>query len=615
MGKYFDFTPPKPWATGLGDIFAGANAGLEYRDKRRVQDAEIAQKKASTDAFTEQVKAQNRKIELDEKRAQFKFRQEQADHDAATAKSVTDAAASGSVGRAQALAAASQGVDPITGKSLGVTFKPEDAGPAPEAPVAPDAPAMLPTRQGPDPTGIASMFLGMGGGDRGALTQNPEEARAKAIAKAMGGRTEPPAPGSGEELLAKAAGEEAYGGAERAQKIRGREADNQLQNDINKSTYDRQKAGYDVERAGYEPVKAAHDERTAHPNFQIGVNGQQINYNPDEAKNAKVEEARQQADKLRTQAADPTIPQELRMMLLQTANSVEARLPAAAAGAITNATSQAGAHTFTGAQNDARNQTQRDIGAGHDRAGIRRAEIRGPDKGGGIYPNKDERPVIEEFRHNVADVTRKGGLAEQMHHQETTLKILEEDPENPTNWTNLVDAMIRSATGKAAILNQYVLYTGHAAPSLADAADQLNERLLTSGGLSDAQRKSLYSSAQAAYNETADQWEEARRNAEEYYQDPRVAGSQGVKAGIDRTMHNTFRGGQRTHKTATTVPGRPNVPLSGKQGQAAPPPAAAKPAAAHAPGETKIIYRDGKPITVVKVGPGHWEPQAGPPAP
>ncbi len=599
MGKYFDYTPVKPWAGGLGDFADSIGEGLDSYYQGQQDKKKLAIAKQGADNYGRQVDATNAAAEQKKYHDDITFQQQQADRDARTAKEATDAAASNQTAKARAIAATGGYIDPRTGKRVGgVSFTPDELGPAPQAPVAPERPETLPVTKG-DPVAIAQMFGAMGGADPEALTQNPEQARTKAMAKMLG--TQPAAPGSGAELLAKAGGEEAYGSAERAQRIRGQSDDNRLQNDINQSTYGREKAGYDVENAGYQAVREKYDRDQAHPQFTIGVNGQQIHYNPEEAKVAKAEEAKKTAADLRSQASaiaatDPTLANRM----LVTAATIEANIPAAAASAINNAAGQGQAESLKQKMQTEALRSQERQGAGHDRARVAAAAMKG--RGGGVLPGPGENAVTHEFFTNTEDVRRKGGLREAMEHQENSIKALEASPENPTNWTNGVDAMIRSNTGKAAIIQQYRLYTGHSAGA-EDAAAQFKEWIDT-GGLSDAQKASLFGAMVDSQNGTIDEWNKDLAVASEYETDPRVAGSPALQAGIARSIHSVFRGGKRQPRTDTSVPGRPDVKLPGTRPQPAAA-ASAKPAAAHAPGETKVING----VTYVKQGPNHWVPQ------
>lgn len=394
MGRYFDFNQPKPWASGVGSIFDDLSSAIDDQHKLEAQNAEIANKKASTAAFENQVKAQNRKLDIDEKRANFKFRQDETAHDAEVAKAIHDAATSGNTGLAQALAAASQRTDPVTGNAYGVSFKPEDAGPEPPPNVEPEMPAMLPTQPKPD------AFVGP--------VEPPEVARARAIAEAQGvrpaqgrqgtkgyrpatGPTQPPAPGSAEELMAELAGGTAENIARKARDERGQLADAQLQNDINRTTFARKKADYDVQQAAYEPTKAAYDERVAHPNFTIGVGGQNIAYNPKEAKNAKTEEMRQTAARLRDQASkvlarDPSEEGQkvVNRMLIAAAN-IEAEIPPAAAGAVNNAASQTDAESVRQGMQGKQIESNEKIAGIKANATVAAARARGTGGTGGNY--------------------------------------------------------------------------------------------------------------------------------------------------------------------------------------------------------------------------------------
>src|ERR1051325_6414174 len=98
-------------------------------------------------------------------------------------------------------------------------------------------------------------------------------------------------------------------------------------------------------------------------------------------------------------------------------------------------------------------------------------------------------PVIKEMDESLKEFKAKGGVKESLEHSERALAAVDKAPDDPTNWVNLVDAMIRSNTGRSAILSQYKLYTGKAAGTLDVAAQFFHHTI--DGGLSDAQKSNL----------------------------------------------------------------------------------------------------------------------------
>jgi hypothetical protein len=369
-GRYFNFDPVKPWAGGLGDVFSGIGEGLEYRDKRRTQDAQLEQERAKTKAYEAQIAATNKKLQLDEDRANIAFQQGQEDRRSKTVKDIADAAGGGRFGAAEAAAAGSQFFNPKTGRMEGVTFTRDAPGPAPEAPVAPEAPAMLPTQK-PD------AFVGP--------VEPPDVARARAMGEALGQRTQPPARGSADELLGDAAGANAAGMAERVQQERAQAAEAQRQNEVNKSTYDQQRAGYDVKNAAYQTERGKYDQALAHPKYTIGMpGGQSVHFDPQEAKLAKEEDARTTAALLRRQAGAQGIDPNIAAQMLRSADQIEAQIPAAAAGAINNTASATQAQGAKGALQDKQITSNEKIATGHDRAKVTAAGMSGG--GGGSNP-------------------------------------------------------------------------------------------------------------------------------------------------------------------------------------------------------------------------------------
>lgn len=437
----------------------------------------------------------------------------------------------------------------------------------------------------------------------------PRYAQALHEQQAAEGRTRtPPAPGSGEELLAQTAGAAAQGDVER------QTADRQGYVDALKNRQTTMR-DYDARSAGYQAEKKTYDERAAHPTFTLGfASGEKQQLDPQEAKRAKIADAQETADNLRQQAARPDTTPELRAQMLAQAAGVQARVDSSGRSAINNAALASSAHGATALQKRLDRETNLRINRGHDVARVEAAKARGA---GGLYPNADQGRVNDEYRRNFGDITQKNGLRDQLEGSEGAISAIRDDPSNPTVWTNGIDGMIRTTTGKAAIIQQYKLYTGKSAGA-EDAAAQF-KAWVDGDQLSDQQKANLFGAMLDGHKEVVDRWNRDMSVSDEYDTDPRVTASPAVGLSVARTKHAIFRGGKRQPMADTTVPGSPGVKLPGKRG--APPPAVApapaagapaangvppmleKPAADHASGSEQHV--GGKKL--VKLGPNHWD--------
>lgn len=538
MGRYFDFEPVKPWAGGFGDVGKALGEIGDTIVKRRHDEQELAMEKAKADAYTAQVGATNRGIAQKEMRDQVAFDQTQQDRQRQTTQAISTALGGDRYGEAEGLAASSRFQDPRhPGQMAGISFTREAPGPAPVAPEAPTEPA---------PTAIPDYVPVM----------SPEQARSKAIHDALVKRglpvDQPPPAG---DLSIDAAGAEAEGLAKGVQDDRSRFATDQNKYNADQSTYGARQAAYTGEKKTY-------DDRVAHPRVTLGYpGGQQVTVNPQEAELHKTEEARTMAAQLLDSAskeADPVVAATMRRQ----ASMIAAQLPGADKGAVNNAATASTAETGRADLQGKKLVVDERIQGNHDKARVTAAALRGHG-GGGITMGADDDRVVKELRGNTGDVSRKGGLQEQLDHQESTLSALRSHPENNTNWTNAVDAMIRSNTGRAAIIAQYKMYTGKAAGA-EDAVAQFKEWLST-GALSPEQKKSLYGAMLDSRDETATVFNRDYDVANEYTTDPRVTSNPAVKLGVERTLHSTFRGGKRKPSTDTTVPGLPDVKLPGRE--------------------------------------------------
>jgi len=244
-------------------------------------------------------------------------------------------------------------------------------------------------------------------------------------------------------------------------------------------------------------------------------------------------------------------------------------------------------------RSDEDRQMRRDIAGGRNETALQVAALRKKAGGGaGAGPSKMELreagPVLHEMDKSLEDVTRKGGLAENLIHMQGTLDQLQQQPNNPVVWTNAIDAAIRTNTGRAAIKAQYDLYREHAR----GVVDSFNSWLESkkSGNLGEAEKKNFRGAFNSGYNEMRAQAKQAYDSFRQYDQDPRVQRNRAIGEGYQARTRNAFS----------------RLPGWGKpEGDKAAEPAkdSAHPAVAPV-GEVKTLPNGTK---VRKVGPNQWE--------
>ena len=169
----------------------------------------------------------------------------------------------------------------------------------------------------------------------------------------------------------------------------------------------------------------------------------------------------------------------------------------------------------------------------------------------------------------------KTGIAAQQRQMGEALDAYKKDPSNPLNQVGLMDAVIKNNTGRAAVIQQYKLYAGHAA-----GANDTPEQLLAkfgNGGMSKEQQKNLVNTANGIYGNLQRAGGEANRVYHETVdRDVSTATNPFVKKFVAAHERATF--GQ----------------LSGYGSGSAP---AATPAAAPAGNVTVVKNRDGSTST------------------
>jgi hypothetical protein len=170
-------------------------------------------------------------------------------------------------------------------------------------------------------------------------------------------------------------------------------------------------------------------------------------------------------------------------------------------------------------------------------------------------------PTVKEMNESVKEFTAKGGVKEGILHGKRALAAIEKDPNNNTNWTNLVDAMIRSNTGRSAILSQYKLYTGHATGDV-DLASQWFHKAID-GGLSEAQKKTILGAANGTLGQLESDAKDFYDNFRQTYDnDPRLSNAevaQHYKA-LEKTTFGTLPGYQKGEANPAPKAAAPAAP-------------------------------------------------------
>ncbi len=163
------------------------------------------------------------------------------------------------------------------------------------------------------------------------------------------------------------------------------------------------------------------------------------------------------------------------------------------------------------------------FGKGGEGAPTQRAEKQAEDVGGEILKTYGE------------DIGAKGiAVAQQKLHKQ----IDNAKKGNPVDMTNLVDAMIRTNTGRAAIKAQYDLYVQHSG----GAFDQFDKWLETAktGGLGEGITKNLLGASQNSLAELYDMGAEGQRKFHKQYDTDARTKTPAVKHKVEALGNNIF---------------------------------------------------------------------------
>lgn len=173
---------------------------------------------------------------------------------------------------------------------------------------------------------------------------------------------------------------------------------------------------------------------------------------------------------------------------------------------------------------------------------------------------KDVTETNKEITDAAKPLQAKGGVLDLAMHSQAALDKLKKNADNPTEWVNAVDSMIRTNTGRAAILSQYKLYTGKASGT----DDELRQfwAQFTGQALSPQKKANLMAALESSNAELRDEahraWENFRAT---YDQDPRVQGNPKIAAHYKAIERTTF-GRTPGYGGATEKPAAPAAPAA-----------------------------------------------------
>lgn len=154
---------------------------------------------------------------------------------------------------------------------------------------------------------------------------------------------------------------------------------------------------------------------------------------------------------------------------------------------------------------------------------------------------QDASDVMKEVNESLKDFKAKNGIRDNILHAKQGLDLIGKDPKNPGNWVHLVDAMVRSNTGKAVIMSQYQLFMGHTAPSNPEEAIEQFRAKFTSGLPSAEQQKNILGSARGIIGGLQKEAKEIHDNFRETYDnDSRLKANPRAWEAYNRVNKTTF---------------------------------------------------------------------------
>ncbi len=266
----------------------------------------------------------------DQRNAQIDAREKTRDELAAADRrkaTVTDIGRAFGQGRpmqAQAVAGASQFVDPRTGQMAGVKLEQEPLPPGPgPAPVEPQPPEFV----GP--------------------LEDPEEARMRAMGRVFGNKPGEISFDPDKAPQADQEGTQAAAEVQRQQALR--------------DQFGKDQEAFPAQQQQYTAAKATHDEAAANPRYRASFpGGESVPIDPREEKNAQAADRHDQASKLRQAAAQPgQLPDVARSMLLA-ADNLESGISNADKAPITNMNAAVQSQGYHAGQNDQDRALKRD---------------------------------------------------------------------------------------------------------------------------------------------------------------------------------------------------------------------------------------------------------------
>jgi hypothetical protein len=172
----------------------------------------------------------------------------------------------------------------------------------------------------------------------------------------------------------------------------------------------------------------------------------------------------------------------------------------------------------------------------------------------------DAGAVSSEMKEALKPITGKGGLRESQEHLQASLNKLQQNPNNPVEWTNAIDAAIRTNTGRAAIKQQFDLYTSHAGGKFDSLESWVQQAV--DGNFGPTVKANLLGSMRSTLSQLQREGQEAERNFRENYEsDARIANNPTARAAYEAAHKNSF-GTMAGGEGITRGPAKPGQPAA-----------------------------------------------------
>lgn len=298
-------------------------------------------------------------------------------------------------------------------------------------------------------------------------------------------------------------------------------------------------AAFPVQMQDYNTKIAAYRAQQANPTVIATNGGQSFTFDPMEVRQAQIAENARRADMFRQAFSN-----EPAMAAHAGDFAVRASLGEPTAQIFADYRTTTAAEAKAKAEAEKQGYEREHKGEISDRALAQKKEIARASaaaSGAGQRLNLSEAHDIgEEMGKALIPVTdKKEGIAAKQRHLSEAINTVSKDPTNPVTWTNFVDGMIRTNTGKAAIIAQYNLYTHHAGGTLDQIQSWAEQGI--SGNLGEGIRNNLLQSAKGTMAELAREGGEQRHKFHETYAgDPRVSRNPEAQAKFRALEATTF---------------------------------------------------------------------------